>query len=519
MDKEILNDFIKPVKTKEMENGVLLQGFHWYSKNGGVHWNWLRTQLPLYKKAGITAIWLPPPSKCDNPANSVGYAPYDRWDLGTYDQKGQVPTKYGTEQELRDLCHAADNLQIQIYIDAVFNHMAGADVTEWIKAIVVAMDERTREIGDWLDIEAWTRFNFTGRMNDPNGRARSVKTWTAKDFDAVDNARNLPNWGPTVFKIKGKQFQTAVSWEKGNYDFLCYADIDMDVDDAREDIKKWGAWIIRELKAKGFRLDAVKHVRSFFFKEFAQYVNYSSPGCFYVGEYWETSDLSKLHKFITDTSGLIKLFDVPLQTKFHQASRANPRNSYDLRNLAVGTLSAEQPSLAVTFVENHDTMPCQKLEQCVEPWFKPWAYAFILLREQGYPTLFLPDWTGTDYTDHNRYVVLYSHEWVLRRLIAARHHCAWGYQQDYFDHPNTVGWTRLGNQEHAGLAVLISNGTEEGWKWMYMARQNTSFVDILEHRKEIIRSNGEGWACFTVNPESCSVWVPEDVVPWIREML
>ena len=35
-------------------------------------------------------------------------------------------------------------------------------------------------------------------------------------------------------------------------------------------------------------------------------------------------------------------------------------------------------------------------EQSVEPWFKPWAYAFILLREQGYPTVFLADWTGAE---------------------------------------------------------------------------------------------------------------------------
>jgi alpha-amylase len=216
---------------------------------------------------------------------------------------------------------------------------------------------------------------------------------------------------------------------------------------------------------------------------------------------------------------MISLFDVPLQTKFHQASQAVPRNAYDLRNLVSGTLSAEQPSLAVTFVDNHDTMPCQKLEQSVEPWFKPWAYAFILLREQGYPTIFLPDWTGAAYTDNNRDVVLYSHEWVLRRLMAVRYHCAWGSQQDYFDHPNTVGWTRLGNDQHAGLAVLINNGSSEGWKWMNTGRPNTSFVDILEHRHESIHTNQDGWACFTVNQESCSVWIPEDVLPWIRNMI
>jgi len=502
-----------------MENGIMLQGFHWYTQGGGVHWKWLLSQLPLYKKAGITAIWLPPPCKCDNPESNVGYAPYDRWDLGKYNQKGQVNTKYGSEQELRELCATANLMQIQIYIDAVFNHMAAADKTEWVKAIVVDRDDRTHEIGDWIDIEAWTRFEFTERLRDREGKKRSAKIWTSNDFDAVDFAENLKNWGPTIFKIKGKKFQTAVSWEKGNYDYLCYADIEMDSVSARDDLKSWGLWILRDLRADGFRFDAVKHIRSFFFREFSQVMNVHFPNHFSVGEYWVTTDTTQLHKFISDTAGMISLFDVPLQTKFHMASQAIPRNSYDLRNLVTGTLSAEQPSLAVTFVENHDTMPCQKLEQSVEPWFKPWAYAFILLREQGYPTVFLPDWTGTQYTDNNRFVVMYAHDWVLRRLMATRVHCAWGKQHDYFDHPNTIGWTRYGDVKHDGLAALINNGSLEGWKWMDAGRPNVSFVDVLEHRKETIVTNADGWACFTVNSESCSVWVPKEAIPRISKIL
>ena len=502
-----------------MENGVMLQGFHWYTSNGGVHWNWLISQVELYRKMGITALWLPPPYKCDKPADNVGYAPYDLYDLGEYSQKGQVKTKYGSGDELRRLCTKIREQGLQVYIDAVFNHKAGADNTERVRAIVVAMDDRTREIGSWIDIDAWTKFDFAGRLSDQQGRKRSKKTWAWQDFDAVDAAKNLPTWGPTVFKIKNKPFQTAVSWEYGNYDYLCYADIDMDVDDAREDLKKWGHWILRELNANGFRLDAVKHVRSFFFKEFAEHIRHNQPDTFFVGEYWATWSTRDLHRFISDTAGLVHLFDVPLQTKFHKISQAIPKSSGDLRDLVTGTLSAEQPALAVTFVQNHDTQPCQKLEQCVEPWFVPWAYAFILLREQGYPAVFLPDLTGADYTDQGRYVVLYSHEWVIRRLLAARHHCAWGVQIDYFDHPNTVGWMRLGNAQHAGMAVLISNGSSMGWKWMDTGRANCPFKDILGHRTETLWSDHTGWACFTVNSESCSVWVPEDVVYWIEQML
>jgi alpha-amylase len=50
-----------------------------------------------------------------------------------------------------------------------------------------------------------------------------------------------------------------------------------------------------------------------------------------------------------------------------------------MSTLMDNTLMSEQPPLAVTLVQNHDTQPCQAMESPVEDWFKPLAYAFILL--------------------------------------------------------------------------------------------------------------------------------------------
>ena len=44
---------------------------------------------------------------------------------------------------------------------------------------------------------------------------------------------------------------------------------------------------------------------------------------------------------------------------------------------------------AVTFVDNHDTQPQQGLQSWVLDWFKPLAYALILLRKDGYPCIFM----------------------------------------------------------------------------------------------------------------------------------
>ena len=54
------------------------------------------------------------------------------------------------------------------------------------------------------------------------------------------------------------------------------------------------------------------------------------------------------------------------------------------------------PEHAVTFVDNHDTQRGQALESTVEEWFKPAAYALILLREDGLPCLFYGDYYGIE---------------------------------------------------------------------------------------------------------------------------
>ena len=46
-----------------MENGVLLQGFHWYIKPEEKLWKQLQEKVKSYKEMGFSAIWLPPAYK------------------------------------------------------------------------------------------------------------------------------------------------------------------------------------------------------------------------------------------------------------------------------------------------------------------------------------------------------------------------------------------------------------------------------------------------------------------------
>lgn len=59
-------------------------------------------------------------------------------------------------------------------------------------------------------------------------------------------------------------------------------------------------------------------------------------------------------------------------------------------------------------------------------------------------------------------------------------------------HNHTIGWTRLGNEEHpGGIAVVLTNG-DNGRKWMEVGQADRTYVDITEHISEPITTNEEG---------------------------
>lgn len=44
-----------------------------------------------------------------------------QWDIGEFDQKGSIPTRWGTREELLEACSAARQYNIGVIIDAVLN--------------------------------------------------------------------------------------------------------------------------------------------------------------------------------------------------------------------------------------------------------------------------------------------------------------------------------------------------------------------------------------------------------------
>ncbi len=105
--------------------GVMMQAFYWDCPAGGTWWNTIGTKVTAWGNAGISSIWLPPASKAQNGAFSMGYDPTDYYDFGNFNQNGSLETRFGSKTELVSLITKAHTENIQVYADIVINHNSG----------------------------------------------------------------------------------------------------------------------------------------------------------------------------------------------------------------------------------------------------------------------------------------------------------------------------------------------------------------------------------------------------------
>lgn len=488
-------------------NYTMMQAFEWYVEGDGKHWKHLKSEIPKLEAMGITALWLPPPCKASS-KNSVGYDIYDVWDLGEFDQKSQIGTKYGTKNELLDLIKYAGRHGVVCYLDAVLNHKFGADKTEVFRAVEVARDDRMKELSEPHDITAWTGFEFPGRQD----KYSSFK-WNFNHFTGVDWNEDAKKDG--IFRILGdnKGWAMAVDIENRNYDYLMGADIDHAHGDVEKDLLDWGAWVVQETGNVGFRFDAIKHIDETFIAKFVAHVREQAgkEDLFCVGEFWKDS-LDSLSAYLGKFGQQFSVFDTPLHYNFKEASERG--ESYDLRSIWDGTLVKNRPIDAVTLVDNHDTQVGQALESCVAMWFKPLAYALILLRVDGYPCVFYGDLYGCGAGDNDNPPAQQPVA-QLADIIKARREFAYGEIRDYWDHPNCVGWVRTGDKDHPnGCAVVLCNGTEEGSKWMEVGKAHAGeqWTDLLGWYQEDVTLNDDGWGEFKCHAKSIGIWVKRSAV-------
>lgn len=478
-----------------MENNVMLQAFEWNLENNGKLYVQLKQEAKQLKENGFDALWLPPMFKGTG-QNDVGYGVYDLYDLGEFDQKGTIRTKYGTLKELKELIDELHKYEIKVYADIVLNHKAGADYSEEFAAIQVDEEDRMKEISDVYNIEGWTGFNFPGR-----NQKYSAFEWNFQHFSGVDFDQKAGTEG--IFKIVGenKEWANDVSEEKGNYDYLMFADIDHKHPDVQKELLNWGEWFVNFIEIDGMRFDALKHIDISFIEQFIKHIEKNVERDFYFfGEYWVYEE-SKNSNYLYETKYHTDLFDVAFHYNMVEAS-VNGSN-YDIRKIFDGTLTKEHPMMSVTFVDNHDSQPGQALESFVEGWFKKIAYGLILLRKDGYPCVFYGDYYGINGEDPMK-----GHKEMIDQLLQIRKQYAYGQQDTYMENENLMGWVRHGDDAHPGsLAVLVSTG-DSGVISMFVGKDQAGkiYTELTNNNDHEVEINDKGFGEFEVGPGTLTCW-------------
>jgi alpha-amylase len=331
--------------------GVLLQGFFFGpGRVTGVPspldgdaaipfwWDHLAAQANALAKAGFTAIWLPPPLKGQSGSSSSGYDVFDDYDLGLKNQKGTIPTRYGT-RELLQRCAAMMRANgIDVYVDLVENQRDGDD-------------------GKF-------NFKYLGALG-VLGSGRFAKG--PGDFHP-----HVPE-DPGVFS---DQFQFGRDLAPIN---------GVPKDHCSNGLLNAADWLTRALDLQGYRLDNAKGVSTIFVQRLLSHGAMANK--FSVAEFAD-GNIQLIENWANAVQHRSAAFDFPLH--FTLKDMCNNPDSFDMSFLDHAGLAGVDPQGAVTFVENHDTDRGGVGGPIVRN--KILAYAYTLTSE-GYPCVFYRDYS------------------------------------------------------------------------------------------------------------------------------
>lgn len=467
---------------------TFLQDFEWYLPNDGSFWDTVCEQAEDLARVGFTHVWLPPAYKGQAGASDVGYGVYDLFDLGEFDQKGTVETKYGSVEEYLAAIKKLHDNGLKVIGDIVLNHRMGADGTETVNATSCDPGNRLQSTSGEHEADVWTKFTFPGRAG-----AYDDFEWSADDFTGTD--RDERTGSNDILSFSGKHWNENVSKESGNFDFIMGDDVDFDKPEVVEQLTKWGLWYTEKAGLDGFRIDAVKSIDSTFFgpwlKKMSEVGNHP---LFAVGEFW-SGNSQDLADYIESSGRCMRLFDVPLHFKLQQASQ-QPAD-YDMHQLFDGTITSWEPDFSCAFVDNHDTQPGQALESWVDDGFKTRAYASILLRDAQAPFVFYGDLWGIPHDGKQPVPFLREMVWIRANLLgdeladmndADHQKMTWLMRGD---HPVFVVWSGADWKQKDVVEPTLAGRT---------------FVDVTDPSHLVPVGEG-GEASFTCGPSGCGIYV------------
>ena len=437
-----------------------MQAFYWDCpsvENREFQW-WKRVQAEVagLRKAGFSALWLPPASKAAS-ARSMGYDVYDYYDLGNFDQKGSVPTWFGSRADLAELIRSAHENGMQVYADIILNHNNGGDQPE-----VNPIDNVER----WTKFEPQSeKFSRTWKCFHPS----PYETWDGENFGQMPD---LCHRNPAVYG----------------------------------DVLEYARWLVEEVGFDGFRYDFVKGYGSWICTSI-QELRMSRTGQpfkpFGVGECWDSDRVifHWLDQANEWSDNPVCAFDFPLREKL---KRLCDQFGFSLKTLVdKDTVSAGRPDEAVTFVGNHDI--CRTNDIVND---KMLAYAYILTHE-GYPCVFWQDY-------FNYGLAKPDSVGGINALVRLHEDFAGGATEVLHADDNLYVMQRTGSGAQKGLVFVLNNRGDAwngGWvqtKWSntrFTARAWYSGVDLQEPGEKW--TGQDGWGEFWAPPRGYAVYVPQ----------
>ena len=348
---------------------VMMQAFYWDTPVGN-WWNTLAYQIKNWAKAGIYTIWIPPMYKSTG-QNSMGYTPYDYYDLGEFNQKGGTKTRFGSRTELDNLIEIVHKYKMEVLADIVINHNDGGDWerNEYLASIGNPYPESKREY---------------------RAQGDSSKT----DFTAVASKRfprTYEQFYPTDVDVTDGENLKARDLNPDNLFGEFGVELAVDRKDVQDSLKVLANFYKKEVGIDGWRFDFVKGLEAWVIKMWIDAAN-----GFSVGEHW--SGIDAINSWVDAVNGQgddfeqrTSAFDFPNFYKMRDAFNKQDLNA--LRGTGNDVFFRRNPSSAVTFVDNHDIY---KEGESINK-HKLLAYAYILMHP-GYPCLFYLDYVNPDMT-------------------------------------------------------------------------------------------------------------------------